>query len=293
MTEQPDRAIVARACRTLLHPIAALLLKCGMSWREFAEISRLVFVAEATAGFGLRGRPTNVSRVSILTGLSRREVTRLRATLLEPEPPLPNKTTDATRVLSGWHQDPEFLDAAGQPAVLPADGPCPSFASLAQRYGGDVPATSLRKELQRVGALSVMPDGRLEVRRRYYMPASFSSQWLLNAGSMLRDLGNSIVANMGQSVAVKAGSPEPSGQFVGRAVNESIPVSALPEFKAFMETQGQHFLEQVDAWLSEHEKTHRATAQPVTNAAAEKTATTTLRLGVGMFLIADESTDIH
>ena len=145
-----DRGAVMQTCRVLLRPIASLLLKCGMTWREFAEVSKSVFVAVASQDFGLNGRPTNVSRVSILTGVSRKEIARVRTLLEQEADPLPNKTTDATRVLSGWHQDPDFLTADGKPCILPAEGDGASFATLWQRYGGDVPVTSMRKELERV-----------------------------------------------------------------------------------------------------------------------------------------------
>jgi hypothetical protein len=64
------------ACGALLRPIASVVLKCGMTWREFSELSKSVFVSVATDEFGIRGRPTNISRVSILTGISRKEVKR-------------------------------------------------------------------------------------------------------------------------------------------------------------------------------------------------------------------------
>ncbi|MDH5276664.1 MAG: DUF6502 family protein, partial [Gammaproteobacteria bacterium] len=112
-----DRLAVVQTCRALLRPVASLLLKCGMTWREFAEVSKSVFVAVAGDEYGLNGRPTNVSRVSILTGVSRKEVVRVRALLEQPATTLPNKTTDATRLLSGWHQDAEFVTASGQPRL--------------------------------------------------------------------------------------------------------------------------------------------------------------------------------
>ena len=60
------------ACRALLQPIALVALRCGMTWKEFSDLSKSVFVSVATDEFGLRGRPTNISRVSILTGISYR-----------------------------------------------------------------------------------------------------------------------------------------------------------------------------------------------------------------------------
>ena len=72
----PVSTALRSACRTLLRPIALILLRGGITWKEFAELSKSVFVSVATDEFGIRGRPTNVSRVSILTGISRKEVNR-------------------------------------------------------------------------------------------------------------------------------------------------------------------------------------------------------------------------
>lgn len=273
-----DRAAVVQTCRVLLRPIASLLLKCGMTWREFAEVSKSVFVAVASQDYGLNGRPTNVSRVSILTGVSRKEIARVRALLGQESEPLPNKTTDATRVLSGWHQDPEFLTPDGEPRVLPADGGGASFAALWQRYGSDVPVTSMRKELERAGAITTLPDGTLRAERRYFMPRRFDPEWIMNAGSMLRDLGASISHNLD----VGADAPGARGdararRFIGRATSNSVDPAALPEFDAFVEQSGQEFLERIDKWLTEHE------ARPAPGAARKQ-----MRLGLGVFLIAGE-----
>ena len=53
-------------------------MKCGMTWKEFSAISKSVFVETATDEYGIRGRPTNISRVSVLTGISRKEIKRRR-----------------------------------------------------------------------------------------------------------------------------------------------------------------------------------------------------------------------
>jgi hypothetical protein len=270
-----DRCAVVQTCRVLLRPIASLLLKCGMTWREFAEVSKGVFVAVASQDYGLNGRPTNVSRVSILTGVSRKEVARVREQLEQQSEPLPNKTTDATRLLSGWHQDPDFVTATGEPRVLAADGEGATFSALWRRYGGDVPVTSMRKELERAGAITVLPDGTLRAERRYFMPRSFDPQWILNAGSMLRDLGTSITHNLDASGMQAWGAP--ARRFIGRATSDSVDVAAMPEFEAFVEKNGQEFLERIDKWLTEHG------ARSATGDARKR-----VRLGLGVFLIAGE-----
>ncbi len=262
---------VLRACRQWLRPVARWLLRSGVAWRQFSELSRQVFVDVATEEFGIRGRPTNVSRVALLTGLTRREVRRLRSEGSSPpgadaERPL----NHASRVLTGWHLDPEFTDRKGQPRVLPEDGEEGSFAALLRRYAGDIPATALGKELLRSGSMERLETGELRVLRRYYMPSKLDGRAVERAGSVLEDLVNTVEHNLSR------GAREPS-RFEGRAQNAHIDPRHLPAFRAFMEREAQGFLERVDDWLSSHE----------VEADAGGGATAPIRLGVGVYALHD------
>src|SRR5689334_13468124 len=94
---------VLAASRQWLRPLVHVLLRCGITWREFAELAKTTYVDVATKQFGKRGRPTNVSRTSVLTGLSRREVRKQRDQL-DGAPPVPGGyVTKASLVLSAWH----------------------------------------------------------------------------------------------------------------------------------------------------------------------------------------------
>src|SRR5262245_35143157 len=101
---------VLAASRQWLRPVVHVLIRCGVTWREFSELAKTTFVDVATSQFGKRGRPTNVSRTAVLTGLARREVRKQRKAL-ESAPRAPTGyVTKASLVLSAWHLDPEFLD---------------------------------------------------------------------------------------------------------------------------------------------------------------------------------------
>ena len=110
-----------------LKPLIHVLLSCGITWREFAELSRTTYVEVATENFGKRGRPTNVSRTAILTGLSRRDVRKQRQNLGAAPNSLPGYVTKASLVLSVWHLDPDFRDGKGRPAILRMSGKGKTF----------------------------------------------------------------------------------------------------------------------------------------------------------------------
>ena len=256
------------SCRALLRPIASVVLKCGMTWREFSELSKSVFVAVATDEYGIRGRPTNISRVSILTGISRKEVKRQRELLDETADGVSPKTTDATRLLSGWHQDPEYLDDAGNPLRLAVDGTNPSFASLFNRYGGDTPEQTLARELLKAGSVEKDAEGRFVAKRRYHMPVEMDAGSIRFFGTNLFDHANTLSRNVTGDKRER--------WLEGFAVDDRIHPDAVDSFREYLDERGQQFLEEIDDWLSRHRMEK------------DDSETTPVRLGLGVYAITGQ-----
>jgi hypothetical protein len=251
----------------LLEPVVLLLLKNGVSWPDFADVAKAKFVEVATTQFGMRGRPANMSRVAILTGLDRREVSRLRH---QPDADVqPRAVCRPTLVLEGWHRDSEFIDANGRPVALEIDGKQQSFEALARRHAPSIPHIAMLKQLRAVGAVTDLPDGRVLATKRAYVPRALSDDHISLWGSVLHDVSATWEYNLMRAPAARS-------RFERRAVNVRVDARALPAFQDFLEAEGQAFLERVDDWLSAHESTE----DPSTGRS--------LRLGVGVYHIGDE-----
>ena len=136
------RSAAVHAALAMLRPVVRLLLGHGVGWKEFAELGKRAYVQVAGREYGIAGRPTNASRVAILSGLSRREVKKQRDLLAAPDPveDAASSGGHATRLLSGWFQDPDF-SRSGRPMALARVGDVASFAELHRRYCGDVPVS--------------------------------------------------------------------------------------------------------------------------------------------------------
>ncbi len=130
----------------------------------------MAYVDVASSDYGLRGRPTNISRVAVMTGLTRKEVKRLRDKIESGDSSVSVKTTPLLDVLHHWHAQPEFTDERGQPAKLPFAGTTGSFCSLVKAFGGDVPAGAMRTELKRVGVVEEDEEGNLVAVARAVRP---------------------------------------------------------------------------------------------------------------------------
>jgi hypothetical protein len=262
---------VLAATRQWLKPLVHVLIRCGITWREFAEIAKTAYVEVSTREFGKRGRPTNVSRTAVLTGLSRREVRMQRERIESGPEALTGYVTKASLILSAWHLEPEFLDSAGKPAALALDGAGATFTALLRRCGaGDVRPSTLLRELRSAGAVRVMDDGRLEALQRIYVPQKMDEELIRLWGTVLADVASTYVHNLTRGTRTPA-------RFERAALNDRVLASALPEFREFLNKEGQAFLERVDAWLLAHEAT----------GSEEGSKKATIRLGAGVYHLQD------
>ena len=168
--QENQQTKVLTALQLVLRPIVKLLLRYGIGYSAFAEIVKTVFVDVGSSEFGIRGRPTNISRVAVMTGLTRKEVRRLRLKLESGDEELSVRTTPITQILTRWHSEPDFLDVKGRPATLQFSDSRSSFTSLVKRFGGDVPAGAMRTELKRMQLIEENGDGSLSVLSRSLQP---------------------------------------------------------------------------------------------------------------------------
>ena len=187
--------VVLLALLTALRPLARILMKVGIGYREFSEIAKCAFVDVSTNEFGLRGRPTNISRVAVMTGLTRKEVKRIRVKIDDGRVSEVSKSTPYVAILGRWHEDSDYIDSDGRPLALPFDGASPSFAELVKKYGGDIPPGAMRTELKRVKAIDEDLDGKLHVQMRVFRPFDAEQRVEICLGQALASMTETLSHN--------------------------------------------------------------------------------------------------
>jgi hypothetical protein len=263
---------VIKSCRYLLLPVVRFLLRRGVTWSEFSDLSKDAYVLVARSDYGIQGRPTNNARTAMLTGLSRREVARVRDRLLQGGVMAEeNQGNRISQILTGWHVDSEFTDENGRPKVLPATGPTGSLQSLLKRYAGDLPHGAVLKEMQKRQLIEELNDGGYRVLRRDYVYSEIDPEVVTRLGIAIHDHAATLEHNLNEK---RPSAP----RFEALADNACIRPSTYKAFRTLVEERGLSFLEEMDAWLSGNE----VDTEIDTNAR-------TVRLGVGVYLIHDES----
>ncbi len=238
MQEEQQKKVLG-AFRVVLRPIIKILLRYGIGFSQFAETVKTAYVDVASSEFGIRGRPTNISRVAVMTGLTRKEVRRLRNIIESGEAPISPKTTPIVEILHRWHAEKDFIDHQGRPLALEFAGGQSSFSALVKKFGGDVPAGAMRTELKRVGAISEDENGNLVVRKRSYWPADSTDIVVDALIHHLYPLASNVAHNS---------EPQNSDDILAEysAHSTDIPTSARPQLRRICSDRIRAFMESMD-----------------------------------------------
>ena len=252
METRVHNALVAALFR-LARPLVRLLLRHGIPFGVMADVMKQVYVEVALKELRLPGRKQTTSRVAILTGLSRKEVARLRQMSICDDDEVIQQYHRAARVMTAWVREPAFHDANGHPAPLPVEGDSASFGDLVRQYSGDMPVRALLDELLRIRAVEPLADGRVRLLTRHYVPAAGEVEKLAILGTDVADLIATIDWNL---------SCPPAEAYFQRKVHyDNLPSEVLPELHLLTRERAQAFLEQLDLWMAARDRDVNPTVQ--------------------------------
>jgi hypothetical protein len=269
-------SLLGEALERILRPLFRVVLRNHMSFKAFTDIAKRAYVEVAASEFRIPGKKQSISRVALLSGLTRKDVQRLLDTRDSENVPgeAGERYNRAARVVAGWVRDAEFADAEGNPRILAlqedgVDGK-PTFAELVRRFSGDIPFRAILDELTRVGVVERLDNGNLRLKVRAYIPESGDTDKLNILGTDVADLVTTIDHNL------QHGGDQPF--FQRKVMYDNIPVEALQEFRRLSGTQAQALLERLDKWLAQYDRD--------TN--SKSAGTGRIRTGIGIYYFEED-----
>ena len=226
------------------------MLRHGMSSYDFSRIANIAFVRAAADILNEQGKPLSFSRISTITGLHRHVVSDIVNSPAETAPGSDSekdyRRNRLARVLTGWFESPAYTDADGRPRVLAIDGPEPTFSSLVRSFSGDIYPRIILDELIAVGAAKLLKDGSVRALNRRYTSGGAEPAALQHLGSTGRDVFNTMEHNLS--------TPPEERLYDDTVVSVHLDRAALPLFRRLLRQRGAAFLEDIEGWVSEHEK---------------------------------------
>jgi hypothetical protein len=240
-----DRPALAAAVRSVLRPLVRILLRNKVDVWTLVEYVKQIYVDIASKEFPAAERKPTVSRVSLLTGLTRKEVSRLwesdETTGVDS-----GRYSRAANVITGWIRSPGYQGANGEPRELALDGERRSFSELARRFGADVTPRALLDELLQAGAVERTAAGRLRLVARGYIPRTDDAEKLGILGTDVADLISSVDHNIVH--------PPEQAFFQRKVAYDNLVAACLPELRERAARRGQTLLEALDEFMSAHDR---------------------------------------
>src|SRR6195952_2495331 len=208
----PEATSLHAPVARLLRPLVRLFVSRGITFPALTNLLRELYVNVAEYDFALPGKEQTDSRVSLLTGIHRKEVRRLRGAGA-PVSAVPAVGSRTSRIIARWMADPAFTDPQGQPLPLPrtAEGSAASFESLVTGVTRDLrPRAVLDEWLDRGLAFTDAQD-RIVLAEAAYVPRRHDAE-----GSQLYYFGRNLHDHIAASTANILGE---APRFLERAVH--------------------------------------------------------------------------
>ncbi|EJM47550.1 hypothetical protein PMI26_00996 [Pseudomonas sp. GM33] len=187
-----------KALRHVMRPLVRLMLRKGVTYLVFADLLKEVFVDVADREFRLDDKAPTDSRISLLTGVHRKDVRRLRNSGDPATSTLPENITFGAQLVNAWTTAP-FCDDAGQPLPLPrlaSVGGDRSFDALVAKVSTDIRARVVLDEWLRLGVVRLDEQERVHLEAQAFVPQKGFDEKAAYLGHNLHDHACAAVHNL-------------------------------------------------------------------------------------------------
>jgi hypothetical protein len=236
---------VSLALGRVLAPAARLAVSHGLPFAQAEEVFKRAFV-EAARQMQAGGAQPTVSSIAIVTGLTRREVTRLMQPASEASVERPSL---ANQVFTRWRAERSLRDSRGRSKSLPRLGAAPSFEALAQSVTRDVHPRTLLDELCRLGLARVdAATDRVHLVQEAFVPRDDDARMLAFLGNNVGDHLAASVANVlgderkhFEQAVYASGLSDESIEIAKKLVNaqwRALMAAIVPELELLVEADG-------------------------------------------------------
>jgi hypothetical protein len=255
--------------RRIVDPLVDLMLDAGVTVHELSCLVRERAVRNAARRITKESGRDSKSRVAIVTGLPRSEVARILKTdevsyntRLGQHP--------ARKVLTAWFDNPRFLAANGEPAVLPIFGKRRSFEQLVAMHSRGIPVRAMLDELTQIEAVERLPDQRVRANSRTPILTGLTSSAITAIGERTTDLLKTLIHNVRR----------PSNPlFEGTALVDESDLEMVSLIRREIQEQGANFINSANSLFKRScNKPYRAIAKSPAK----------VRLGVTVYYFQDD-----
>lgn len=187
------------ALRRVLHPFIKLMLAKGITFPYLSEVLKDIFVEVAENSFKIGGKPSTDSHLSLITGIHRKDIKRLRYCVRANIESIPQTVSLGARLVGLWTSDARYLDENNQPKPLPRYiklGGEISFEGLVASVSCDIRSRVVLEEWLRLGIAHYDDHNRVCLNTAAFIPAHGFDEKVYYFGHNLHDHAAAATSNL-------------------------------------------------------------------------------------------------
>lgn len=265
-----SKEIFLRALSGLLKPVVKYAIRSSLKFREISEILKVEYARSAAEELAQLGQSVTVSKLSAMTGLQRRDLTKILDPSIEDVRP---KDLIA-RVIGLWQSAQRYCDKQGKPKTLVLNGRESEFGSLVSEVSTDLNPYTVVFELERIGAIKQTEKG-ITLIMSGYQPIDDLDQSLNLLTQDMQDLYMAVEEN------IFSGN-QPNNLHI-KTQYDNIPISKESEVRAWLLAKGAELHKECRKYLSQFDRDINPKIKKL------HPDDSSVRIGIGTFSFAEEA----
>lgn len=229
------------ALRLILGPLIRYCVRKNISVQELTEVCKSLMIKAAVKEIEANKDKVNTSRISVITGLNRREVSRLQKQVDSPK----LIASYASRVIGQWENDPEFLNNKKQPRPLSMAIANNEFKNLVAKISKDINHGTVLYDLERTDAI-IRKGDMLKLKRTSFSPVGNVEEGFNVLSEDIDDLLLAVEGNLNNQLSLP--------NLHGRTEFDKIPQKDLPKIKEWILAKGSKFHQEIRKFLVRYDQ---------------------------------------
>lgn len=175
------------------------MLANNLSYTFAIDLLKTLFVEVADQDFTIDDKRQTDSRISLMSGVHRKDVKRLRELQPNVEDVMPGNVSLGSQLIALWNANPAYIDAEGLPKPLPrfaSDNTDASFESMVRSLSTDIHPRAVLDEWLRLGVARLDSDNFVHLTTDMFIAQEGFDEKVYYFGHNLHDHASAAVSNV-------------------------------------------------------------------------------------------------
>ena len=194
-----NQLLIAIALKRVFRPFVKLMLANNLTYTFAIDVLKTLFVEVVDQDFTIDNKRQTDSRISLMSGVHRKDVKRLRELHPEVEDVMPGNVSLGSQLIALWNANPAFVDADGLPKPLPrfaSDNADASFESMVRSLSTDIHPRAVLDEWLRLGVARLDKDNFVHLTTDMFIAQEGFDEKVYYFGHNLHDHASAAVSNV-------------------------------------------------------------------------------------------------